>query len=374
MKILITGGHLGPALAIIAEIGNKAPIIFVGRKYALEQEKTLSLEYKEIAKRNIPFYHLPAGRFTRLLNLMSIYNVLKIPLGFYQALAVLTKIKPDLILSFGGYIGLPVCSIGFLLRVPIFIHEQTMKPGLANRLTGFFAKKIFISFPESRKYFPRSKVIVSGNPVRKAVLTIHRKPFDIKTTSDVVKKNKPVIYFTGGSLGSHSVNAHLEKVLPQILKNYIVIHQTGRIRHYNDYQRLMEKRSKLPTELKKNYYLRDYFYENELGYVYGTSNLVVGRSGANTVFELIAWRIPSIFIPLPWSANQEQLKHAQLFQKAGVAEIFQQSDNSENLLRIIEKVSANLESYKNNFKNVKLLYKENAAEIIVQTILSDYSS
>jgi len=367
MKILITGGHLGPALAVIDEIDNKATVVFVGRRFALDQEKTLSLEYEEITKRRIAFYHLSTGRITRLLNLRSTLNVLKIPLGLYQTLAILKKVRPNLILSFGGYIGFPICVIGFLLRIPIFIHEQTIKPGLANRLTGIFAKKIFISFPGSKKYFPRAKVIVSGNPVRKNLLAIHKKPFDLD-------KHHPVIYFTGGSLGSHSVNVHVEKILPQILKKYIVIHQTGKIKQYNDYQRLTHKRNKLAKGLKKNYYLRDYFFEDELGYVYSVSDLVVGRSGANTVFELIAAKIPAVFIPLPWSANQEQLKQSEIFHRAGVGEVFHQSQDSKHLLKTIEKVIANLEDYKINFKNVELLYKENAAEIIVQTILSDNSA
>ncbi|MBI4226227.1 UDP-N-acetylglucosamine--N-acetylmuramyl-(pentapeptide) pyrophosphoryl-undecaprenol N-acetylglucosamine transferase [Candidatus Roizmanbacteria bacterium] len=373
MKILITGGHFAPALAVIDEIADKVSVVFVGRKYSLDQEKTFSLEYQEITKRHIPFYNLQTGRLTRLLILRSILNAIKIPLGLYQAISVLTKVKPDLILSFGGYIGFPICFIGFILKIPIFIHEQTIKPGLTNRLIGHLAKKIFISFAEAKECFPPEKVVLSGNPVRKTVLSIHKKPFDLKTPLSGVKKHKPVIYFTGGSLGSHSVNVKIEKILSSLLKKYAVIQQTGSVKEYNDYQRLKDKRNKLANDLKANYYIRDHFFADELGYIYSESDLVVGRSGANTVFELIAWKKPAVFIPLPWSANQEQLKQAMLLQKAGVGEIFQQSQNFNQLLQLIEKVITNLEYYKNNFKNVELLYKENAAKIIVQTILSQKS-
>lgn len=367
MKILITGGHFGPAMAVIAEIGNSAQVIFVGKKYDVYGKKAFSLEYQEIAKKNIEFYNLQTGRLTRLLSIRLLTNILKIPLGIYQALAILTKEKPNLILSFGGYIALPICLIASVMRIPILIHEQTIEPGITNRLIGRLAKKIFVTFADSRKYFPRAKTVVSGNPIRKNVLSIQKKPFGLI-------KNKPVIYFTGGSLGSHSVNIQVEKILPEILSKYIVVHQAGNIAEYGDYQRLLSKRNKLPKDLKESYYIRDRFFTDELGYIYSVADLVVGRSGANTLFELIALKKPAIFIPLPWSAGQEQLKHAQLFQKAGVGEIFDQSQDSKHLVKLIDKVLANIDYYKNNFKKLELLYKENAAKVIAQTIHSQLYS
>ena len=363
MKILITGGHLSPALAVIEEIGNQADLVFVGRKYILDQDKNLSLEYQEITRRGLTFYHLQTGRFTRLLNLRLFLNLFKIPLGLLQAIVILNKEKPDLILSFGGYIGFPICLIAYILGIPIFIHEQTIYPGLVNRLTGFFAQNIFIAFAESKKYFPSAKVILSGNPVRKAVLRPSKKPFNLQ-------KSLPVLYFTGGSLGSHSLNQHLETILPELLTKYIVIHQAGRVSEYNDYQRLLLKRSKLNKILKARYYLRDHFFSDELGYIYSFTDLIVSRSGANTLFELIAWKKPAILIPLPWSGGQEQLKQAQLLQKAGVAEIFQQTQATKILAKLIAKVIAQLNFYQKNFKNVELLYQQNAAKTIVQKILA----
>lgn len=363
MKILITGGHLSPALAVIEEIGNQADLVFVGRKYILDQDKNLSLEYQEITRRGLTFYHLQTGRFTRLLNLRLFLNLFKIPLGLLQAIVILNKEKPDLILSFGGYIGFPICLIAYILGIPIFIHEQTIYPGLVNRLTGFFAQNIFIAFAESKKYFPSAKVILSGNPVRKAVLRPSKKPFNLS-------QSLPVLYFTGGSLGSHSLNQHLETILPELLTKYIVIHQAGRVSEYNDYQRLLLKRSKLNKILKARYYLRDHFFSDELGYIYSFTDLIVSRSGANTLFELIAWKKPAILIPLPWSGGQEQLKQAQLLQKAGVAEIFQQTQATKILAKLIAKVIAQLNFYQKNFKNVELLYQQDAAKTIVQKILA----
>lgn len=363
MKILITGGHLAPALAVIDEIEKSAQIVYVGRKYNLDSEKNFSLEYQEIAKRAIPFYHLQTGRFTRLLSLKLIQNALKIPLGLYQSFAILKKERPNLILTFGGYIGFPISLIGFVLGVPIYIHEQTLRPGLANRLTGILARKILVAFSDAKKYFPENKVSVSGNPVRKNVLGVDKIPF-------LIKKTRPVIYITGGSLGSHSVNIHVEKILPLLLAKYIVIHQTGSISEYRNFNRLEKIKNKLTKDLKSRYYLREQFRSDEIGYVYSNCDLVVGRSGANTIFELIALKIPAVLIPLPWSANGEQLKQAELLRKAGVALIFHQNFASIHLFHLIEKMMIRIDYYKNNFKNVELLYNENAAKVIVQTVLS----
>src|SRR3990167_738122 len=363
MKILITGGHLSPAMAVIAEIGNKAEVIFVGRKFALDREKSYSLEYQEISKKQIPFYHLNTGRFTRLLNFKLIINFLKLPLGFYYALVILKKTKPDVILSFGGYIVFPICLIGFLINIPVYIHEQTIAPGLSNRLIGIFAKKVFLAFAQAKKYFPHHKTIVTGNPVRKNVLTIIKKPF-------FLEKNKPVIYFAGGSLGSHSLNKILEKILPTLLIKYKIIHSSGNISEYADYRKLLEIKNNLPEKLRDNYFLKEFFFEQELGFIYSISDLLVGRSGANTFFELIAWKKPAIFIPLPWSRSNEQLSHARLFQQAGTGEIFRQEEDPNDLIILIEKVMKNINDYKKNFKNVELLYQKNAEKIIVQTILS----
>ena len=364
MKILITGGHLAPALAIIEELKKTRPkieIIFVGRKYALDSEKTISLEYKEITKRKILFIPLQAGRLTRVLSIKSLRSMLRIPLGFLRAFFVVNEYRPNFILSFGSYLSVPLVFWGWFFRIPIFTHEQTLKPGLANRITGFFSKKIFVAFEETKKYFSPKKTVVTGNPVRTAVFEIKKKSFEIK-------KDRPVVYITGGSLGSHSVNEHVKKIIVKLLDSYIVIHQTGETKEYRDYENLLEIKNKMPKELADRYFLAKHFLEDEIGYVYSKCDLVVGRAGANTFFELIKLKKPAVFIPLPWASGKEQLFHAEVFAKAGVGEIFHQIEASEKLLRIINTMMENLESYKNNFKSLSYLYKTNAAKFIVEQI------
>ncbi len=366
MKILITGGHLTPALAIIDELKKTKPdveIIFVGRKYSLDSEKTLSLEYKEITKRKIVFIPFYAGRLTRVINFQSIINFLKIPLGFINGFFVINQYRPDFVFSFGSYLALPIVFWSYIYKIPIFTHEQTINPGLANRIIAQFAKKIFISFEKAKDHFKKRQVILTGNPIRKSVFEIIKKPFNIK-------KDRPVIYITGGSLGSHSINLHIKKILKSLLKKYIVIHQTGDTKQYHDYEDLLKIKENLPNDLKNNYFLVKHFFEDEIGYIYSISDLVIGRSGANTFFELLYLKKPAIFIPLPWSAGKEQQYHAEIFAKAGCGEIFHQIETSEKLLRLIDKMINNLYFYKKNFLNLQNLYHENAASFIIKEIFS----
>jgi len=365
MRILITGGHLAPALAIIEELKKTKPdieIVFVGRKYALDSEKTVSLEYKEITSRKIRFIPLTAGRLTRIFSYRSLRNIFRVPLGFYNAFFIISREKPDVILSFGSYLAVPLAFWGFLYKIPIFTHEQTMKPGLANKVIGLMAKKIFLSFSESRSYFPQKKTVVVGNPVRESVLKVIDKPF-------LIKKDRTVIYATGGSLGSHSINHHLKKIIVKLLNCYIVIHQTGDVKEYHDYEDLIKIRNKLPKELANRYFLRKHFFEKEIGYIYFLADLVISRAGANTFFELLSLEKPTLFIPLPWAAGREQQHHAEIFARQGVGEIFHQIEPSEKLYRLTVKMIDNLTSYKSNFAGLRHLYKKNASQFIIKEIL-----
>lgn len=365
MKLLITGGHLTPALAVIDELQKTkkdVQILFVGRKYASLHSKVESFEYQEIKKRNIPFIHLTAGRVTRTFSLDTFMHMVKIPAGFLQAFRLLRRQRPDRVLSFGGYIALPVALMASMQRIPVFTHEQTIQPGSTNRLIAHFAQKVFLSFKDSKKYFKKENTEVSGNPVREQVKKVLKKPFD-------VDKTKKVVYVTGGSLGSHSINILIENVLAEILQEYILIHQTGNVKKYDDFQRLQEIREKLPKELKQHYFLAEHFSTEEVGYIYSVSDLVIGRSGANTFFELLALKKPAIFIPLPWSAHHEQQLHAELYKKDGLGEVFDQHKSSHELLSLISMMIGNLKMYQTNFDHTSLSYAENAAKTIIKTVV-----
>lgn len=358
MKILFTGGHLSPALALIDSLTNKPNVktVFVGRRYNNDKEKSLSLEFKEIKKRKIKFYHLPTGRLTRIFNFNSLLNILKIPLGFLTALKIIHNEKPDIVFTFGGYIAFPVALSAFIFRIPLYTHEQTIKPGLTNRIIAFLAKRVFISFEEVKKFFPKDKTIYTGIPLKKSIFQINKKPIFFKGIK------KPKILIMGGSLGSHSINLIIEKILNQLKKNYFVIHQVGNIRKYHDLERLKKIAD-------KDYYVIDHFFDDEIGYIYRNADLVISRAGANTFFELIALKKPAVLIPLPWSANNEQLKQAQLFEKLGLGYIFNQNEKPEKLMEIIKKIFLNYQIHKKNFDCLPIKFYPNATEEIIKYLL-----
>jgi len=155
MKIVIIGGHLAPALSVMEALPKNTKILFIGRKYALEGDSALSLEYKVVTDLNIPFVGLNTGRLQRKVTKYTFLSLLKFPFGIIKSFLILIRFRPDVVMGFGGYVSIPVIVCAFILRIPVVIHEQTMEAGLANRIVSLFAKKICISWNTSRKYFPK---------------------------------------------------------------------------------------------------------------------------------------------------------------------------------------------------------------------------
>lgn len=326
MKMLITGAHPAPAIAMTDEVlkHRGTIVVFVGRKHAQEGDPALSFEYQEIKKRqSVRFINLPAGRLTRRLTARSLKQILLIPWGFLMALATVAQERPDVVMSFGGYIALPIVCAAWLLGVPVYTHEQTIAPGLANVWIGRLARRVFVAFPQAADAFDREKTTVVGNPVREAVFK--------GVPSLDIGVDRPLLFVTGGSLGSHSINVHIEAILPELLKEFDVVHQTGDTQEFQDYERL----AKLQNDHYKVYKQISTF---DIGQIYATAKLVVSRAGANTVSELCALHLPSVLIPLPWSARGEQEKHAQFLQDEGVALVVNQKEPSTSLLAAIREM------------------------------------
>ncbi|HRN71078.1 MAG TPA: glycosyltransferase, partial [Candidatus Woesebacteria bacterium] len=348
----------------IRETNKYTHVVFVGRKYTSEKEKQVeSFEYKEVTARNIPFIHLSTGRLTRLFSLRSLQNIFQIPQGFFSAWRILKQEKPNAILSFGGYIALPIAICAKLLEIPVYTHEQTITPGLANNIIAQFADIIFLSFPESALYFKGKNIILSGNPIRKSIFQTN--------TKLSIEKDIPCIYVTGGSLGAHAVNVLIENILAELLEQYYVIHQTGNVTEFQDYDRLSKLKDALPDELKKRYIIKQHVSDEEIGAIYNCADIVIGRAGANTFFEMIALQKPTIFIPLPWSANGEQEHHAQIFKKHKTGEIVHQSEGSAQLLKIIQQITSRKEEYISHFNSLSTYNNINAADTIIETIFKE---
>ena len=316
--ILITGGHITPALATLETIRARHPnwkLIFVGRKTSIEGSRVHSEEYTMINAFGIPFISLVAGRIKRDGSLWTLWSFIKIPIGFIQAFFIMFTRRPTLVLSFGGYIAMPVVVAAWCLRVPIVTHEQTTHVGLANRLISRMATRTCVSFPNTQGLLGKN-VTVTGLPMRRKVFVASAKaPFSIPT-------NVPMIFVTGGSTGSVSVNKIVFSALDTLLSSYVVVHQVGRI----SLDTATRVKNALPVALQGRYISVPYLDELSYAWVLDHATLVVGRSGANTVMELAARGAIALFVPLPWASGNEQYTNAKYMEAAGSAVVIQQRD------------------------------------------------
>ncbi len=360
MKIVVVGGHLSPALAVIDAMPEGTKVLFIGRKHALEGADVQSLEYKTITSRKIPFIDISSGRLQRTFTKHTIPSLLKLPYGFVKAFAILAKFRPDVVLGFGGYVSIPVVLSAFLLRIPVVIHEQTLGVGFANLIASVFAKKNCISWETSRRFFPKRKVVLTGNPMRQ--FKIQNSKFKI----DEGKNRLPTVYITGGSSGSHFINTIVEGCIPKLLEKYNIIHQAGDAQEFHDFNRLEALRNTLPTKLGQRYLLKKFIEPSEIGGILSKTSLVVSRGGMNTITELIYFRKPALLIPLPESLGQEQLNNALFLKTLGTAEIAIQKDiNSSKFLQIITEMINNIDDYKKKSLSIGNLVAEDAAYRIV---------
>jgi UDP-N-acetylglucosamine--N-acetylmuramyl-(pentapeptide) pyrophosphoryl-undecaprenol N-acetylglucosamine transferase len=363
MKVCIIGGHLSPALAVMDALED-ANVIFIGRKYTFEADKTESLEYKTVTKRTIPFYHLQTGRVQRKLTTQTIPSLLRVPKGFFQAVHILQKEKPDIVMGFGGYVSLPVCFAAYVLRIPIIIHEQTLGAGLANKVIGKIATKICISFPSSKAFFPTEKVMLTGNPLRKEIIEVKKQK---KKTHRL-----PLIFITGGSTGSQAVNRLVAEILPELLHKTQVIHQTGAANNGEDSRFLENMVKGLSQSQQENYQLHHFISPQEMAEHLHQADLVISRSGMNTTTELLYLEKPSLLIPLPYGQSGEQLQNARFLKSQNLAEIGDQNSiMKEEFLEKIMLMLDHLSEYTIKDETVSRVH-EKAAEHITHVIHDVY--
>jgi len=361
MKVLIVGGHLTPALAVINALPKEASVLYCGRKHALEGDTSYSLEYQTISKLKIPFEDIKTGRLQRRFTRHTISSIAKIPFGLLDSIKVIKKFKPDVVLGFGGYVSVPVCIAARILHIPIVIHEQTLRAGLANKMLAFFSKRICVSWESSLDFFPKGKTILTGNP---AVSEIFKK---IDT-----KKNKsllPSLLIIGGSLGSHAINMLVKKCLENLLENFNVVHQTGDAKEFNDFEILSQKKITFPEEIKERYNLVKFIDPSKIISIISTSDLVVTRSGINTITSLLILDKPALTIPLSLSENGEQKENALFFKEHGLGEIAYQKDlDGEKFFALVNVMMKNRKRYKNSKDKGELFLHKEAAKKIIDII------
>lgn len=364
MKIVITGGHISPALAVIEEIRKKRrnKIYFIGRQTAFEGDSAPSFEKIAVSSLHIPFYAITSARLQRVWTRYTLLSIIKFPKAFFEAVVILRNISPDVILSFGGYVGFIVGLAAYFLRIPLVIHEQTQRAGFANKFLAKFARYICISFPSSRRYFGREKnnIILTGLPLRKEIFS--------KSKKIVFSNHLPTIYITGGSAGAHFINNLILGLLDKLLKRYNIIHQTGDSSVYKDYERLEAKKRSFDENLQKRYLLKKFFSSKDIGSVYRSADLVVGRAGINTVMEILALGKICFLIPLPYGQKNEQLDNARLVKRLNAGDFVEQKKLVNGLF--LEKIEYMLKNKKRFVpdKRVDKLVKKDAALQIVKIV------
>lgn len=327
MKILFTGGGTG---------GHIYPIIAVSRELrSLAGDRALILhyvgpndEYNLLLLRQEGFviHTVAGGKLRRYISFGNIVDVLfKIPFSFLQSFFLLLLIRPQLVFSKGGTGSLPITFWARVFGRPIFIHESDTMPGLSNKITGKWARKIFTSF-EKTPYFDLAKTACVGNPTRKELLdgTLE----GAKETLGL-SLQKPIVLFWGGSLGAQILNEFVTAWLNDFLKKYEIVHVCGK----NNYITVQsETATVLDKELEPYYHLYESLNEVQLKHALAAASVVVSRSGSGSIFEIAAAGKPSILVPLPGAAQDHQSKNAYAYAESGAAVIIEQANLSPNLL------------------------------------------
>lgn len=330
-KIAIIGGHMTPAFAVLDELNNQGyyNIIWIGHAHNQAGNTNLSQEYKITTSKNVPFIDLKTGKIYRTWNKDTFKEGLKalleIPFGLYRAFKILNKEKPKLIFSFGGYLAVPVVIAAYFLRIPSVTHEQTIVTGLANRIASKFCQKIFISWKENEEVFPKNKTYFTGNPIRNCI-------FSVQSQNINFYNNLPIIYVTGGNQGSQIINETITKLLPTLLNDFNIVHQTGNSMVTQDYEKAVAFKANLQDELAERYLPKEFYGENEIGEILMKSSIIISRAGLNSVTEFMALNKSCILIPIPNSSGDEQMFNAKHLEKLGLAKIIKQIDFTPEIL------------------------------------------
>ena len=354
MKVLIIGGHLSPALSVIENLKGDE-VFYVGRKHSIEGDNAVSLEYQVINDLNIPFFEIKTGRLQRKLTRHTLTSLIKIPIGLSKAVLILKKIKPDVVLGFGGYVSVPVVLSAYLLRIPVVLHEQTLEAGLANKMLSFFAKKVCISFASSQSFFKKAKTVLTGLPLKKEI---------VEAKKEKSEQNKiPILYITGGSQGSHAINSLVLESMGKLLDTFRIVHQTGDSKEFNDFESLQNLKRVLPRDKAARYLPKKFLDPMESAKITKSADIVVSRSGINTVCELIFLEKPSLLIPLSFSQRNEQLKNAKFIESLGLAKVYEQNSlTSQTFVSALNEMIKNIVSYKLNGQSP--VNEESAQKII----------
>lgn len=306
-KVVLTGGgtvgHVMLNKLLIPGLFNRdVEPVYIGSKKGIEKEI--------ISATSIKYFNISSGKLRRYISMENAKDMFKVLKGISDARKILKREKPEFVFSKGGFVSVPVVLAAKSLRIPVYIHESDITPGLANKIASKFATRIFVTFKKTLDYLPADKAEYLG-PVLRDELKRGYSRIGYEMTG--FTPEKPILMIMGGSLGSKSINQFVRNNLDELLKHWQIIHLCG---HGN---------CDLPLE--KEGYKQYEFVKRELPHLIKISDLIVGRSGSNAIYEFLLNEKPMILIPLPLSQSRgDQVENAEYFKEKGYAEVIQERD------------------------------------------------
>lgn len=373
-RILLIGGGSG---------GHVFPLVAVGRalrEAALERAQDLQLLmlgegrfFKEAAQREasqiigFKYYSIVAGKMRRYWAAANLLDFLKMPISLIQSFWHLFWMMPEVVFTKSGYASFfPVLAARFFL-IPVYLHDSDAVPGFTSRILGKFAKKVFISFESAGQYFPAQKTVLVGNPVRETILTGE------KTEASLFFKfspSLPTVLISGGSQGAQRINKLVIESLVALTNNFQVIHQCGK-ENYKEISMAVEQivkegQSQYGAQISARYHLYPFFSDRELSLAYALADVIVGRSGASTLFEIATLGKPGIVIPIKDSANNHQYFNALEFAKFGGITI-----EEDNLVAsvLMDQIQQAFERREELGQTIRGFAKPDAAKLIASEIM-----
>lgn len=314
-KIVLTGGgtagHVTPNIALLPGLLQKSfDIHYIGSYRGIEKEL--------IEAENIPYYGISSGKLRRYLDLKNLSDPFKVVKGLAQSIRILRKIKPNIVFSKGGFVSVPVVLAAKFCRIPVIIHESDLTPGLANKIAIPSAQKVCCNFPETLKYLPKEKAVLTGSPIRRELLSGN--PDDARSYCRF-DYEKPVLLIIGGSSGAKAINDVIRAQLPDLLKNFQIIHLCGKGNLDNSLNHV------------KGYAQFEYVSQ-QLKDMFALASLVISRAGANAICELLALHKPNILIPLSAAASRgDQILNARSFEKQGFSYVIEEENLTADTLQ-----------------------------------------
>lgn len=344
-----TGGSVTPLLAVAEELLKDNPdfnLIFVGTPDGPEREMVASFNSR-IGK--LKFIPLASGKWRRYFSLANFLDLFKIIAAWFKSFALLRQAKPDLLVSAGSFVSVPVVWAAAFRKIPILIHQQDVRPGLANKLMAPFARVITVTFEKSLLDYG-SRAVWIGNPVKELLSGDAKKSAPIREKYGLTG-GRPFIFVTGGGTGSSAINKLIFSAAPQLTEFCQIIHLTGR--------------GKMPVEKinSVNYHLREFLSNHEVLALMDQADLVVSRAGLAALTELSALNKPAIIIPLPHSHQED---NAVVFKEAGAAIVLDQNElTPDKLVTEIRRIWADQSRRAELGKNIGKVIKRGATENMI---------